>query len=106
MAKTIDVNGEDDFQRVHCMGKLPKNVADNPDTTAEITLYPFYRKEMNLVLDTMINVLKTKCENFRSSFKVFYDILDPNITEYITEIFKVALKNLNLIQKKFMIQNL
>ena len=88
------------------MRKLPKNVDDNPDTTAEITLYPLYRKEMNLALDTMINVLKTKCENIRLSFKYFYDVLDPNITEYDTETFKVALKNLNLIQKKFMIQNL
>ena len=85
---------------------LPKNADDNSDTTAEKTLYSFYRKEINLVLDTMINVLKTKCENIRLSFKDFYDILDPNITEYVTETFKVALKNLNLIQKKFMIQNL
>ena len=53
------------------MRKLPKNVDDNPDTTAEITLYPLYHKEMNLVLDTMINVLKTKCENIRLSFKIF-----------------------------------
>ena len=88
------------------MRKLPKNVDDNPDTTDKITLYPLYCKEMNLVLDTMINVLKTKCENIRSSFKYLYDVLDPNITEYDTETFKVALKNLNLIQKKFMIQNL
>ena len=88
------------------MRKLPKNVDDNPDTTAEITLYPFYRKEMNLVLDTMIKVLKTRYENIKLSFKDFFDVLDPNITEYDTETFKVALKNLNLIQKKFMIQNL
>ena len=88
------------------MRKLPKNVDENPDTTAEITLYPFYRKEMNLVLDTMINVLKTRCENIKLSLKDFYDAQDPNITEYYTETFKVALENLNLIQKKFMLENL
>ena len=93
LAKTIDVNGEEEFQRVHCMRKLPKNVDDNPDITAEITLYPFYRKEMNLVLDTMINVLKTKCENTKLSFNDFYGVLDPNITEYDTETLKVTLKN-------------
>ena len=43
----------------------------------------------------MNNVLTSKCDNIKSSFKDLYDALDHNIEEYGTESFKVAMQNLS-----------
>lgn len=94
-ARGVDVDGHEEFKRVHRRRKLPKKLDDNPASSAEFTLYSYYNKEMNAVLDVMISVLDSKCENLRSSFKPFSEILDPNVNEYDTESFAAALQNLS-----------
>ena len=79
-AKKQDVNGEEEFNRVHRLRRRPIRLGINPDLdTEEVTLYSYYTKEMVAVLDMMISVLNTKCENLKSSFKPFYDVLDPSV---------------------------
>ena len=79
-AKKQDVNGEEEFNRVHRLRRRPIRLGINPDLdTEEVTLYSYYTKEMVAVLDMMISVLNSKCENLKSSFKPFYDVLDPSV---------------------------
>lgn len=94
-AKTVDVNGEEEFKRVHRRRKLPKRLDDTPDSCADFTVFSYYSKEMNVVLDMMISVLSSKCENLKSSFKYFSDVLDPNVTEYDSESFTEGLHHLS-----------
>ena len=94
-ARSVDVDGEDEFKRVHQKRKLPKRLDDSPDSSAEFSLFSYYRMEMNEVVDMMISVLASKYENFKSSFKSFSEVLNPNVTVYDTESFTEALKILS-----------
>ena len=101
-AETQGVNGEEEFSRVHRLRKRPKRYDNNPESNTEaegVTLYSYYCKEMNAVLDTMIFVLNSKYENIKSSFKPFYDVLDPNVDlkYYNTKQFEEALEILSKI---------
>ena len=98
-AKTLGVTGEEEFRRVHRPRRLPKRFVDDSNTesnTEEVTLYSYYCKEIEAVLDMLISVLNSKCENLKSKFKPFYDVLDPKEDRkyYETESFSEALQTL------------
>ena len=90
--RSVDVDGEEEFKKVHRKRKPPKKLDENPSTSAEFSLLSYYKKEINEVLDMMISVLTSKYDNLKVSFKSFSNVLDPTITEYETENFTEALK--------------
>lgn len=65
--KTLDVDGEEEFRRVHHQRKLQKKLDNDPKTTAEFPVCSYYCKEINAVLDTIIFVLASKCKHLKYS---------------------------------------
>ena len=80
LKKPLVLLGEEEFRRVHHPRRLTKRFVDDSNTesnTEEVTLYSYYCKEIEAVLDMLISILNSKCENLKSKFKPFYDVLDP-----------------------------
>ena len=50
----------------------------------------FYRKEVFLFLDTMVEVLSAKINGLEDSFRPSIDVLDPNLIPMIDKVVKLA----------------
>ena len=50
----VEIDALAEYIRHHRTRRPPASIDDNPDQTAEISFQEFYRKEMRLVLDSLI----------------------------------------------------
>ena len=50
----VEIDALAEYIRHHRTRRPPTSIDDNPDQTAEISFQEFYRKEMRLVLDSLI----------------------------------------------------
>jgi len=50
-AEKCNVEPEKDFKKHHRFRRKPKKIDKNPETSAEINFFQFYRKEFKILLD-------------------------------------------------------
>ena len=81
-AKSMNIDGLTDFNKMHRRRRKPKRLDENPDFTVVLNIYRYYAKETIAVLDAMLSVLRGKYEDVESLLKPFFDVLDPKITHY------------------------
>ncbi|CAB3981323.1 zinc finger MYM-type 1-like [Paramuricea clavata] len=71
----VDVGS--DFLRYHRQRKPSRRIDDNPNTTANLNVESFYRKEFKAVLDTQINTFTDVLENCVATIKPLFQALQP-----------------------------
>ena len=126
-AKKLGTNVESDFRRFHHPRKPPRRIDDNPNTTANLSVESYYRKEFRTVLDTQINTFADfvdKCSitikplfgtlgigkepssvpNFEDLAKLHPDRPDPDALMCEMEIFKIHCEK-NLTFKIFVVES-
>ncbi|CAB3993102.1 zinc finger MYM-type 1-like, partial [Paramuricea clavata] len=66
-----------DFLRYHRQRKPSRRIDDNPNTTANLNVESFYRKEFKAVLDSQINTFTDVLENCVATIKPLFQALQP-----------------------------
>jgi hypothetical protein len=61
-ASNLEVDAVSEYQRYHRTRRLPRCLDERQNTTAEMEMPKFYRKEFALVLDTLLLQIKEKTE--------------------------------------------
>ena len=89
-ARQFNVDAEAEFQRIHRTRVPPRRLDPNPETQTNMSMATFYRKEVFLFLDTMVEVLSAKINGLEDSFRPFIDVLDPNLIPTIDKVVKLA----------------
>ena len=89
-ASQFNVDAEAEFQRIHRKRVPPRRLDPNPETQIDMSMAMFYRKEVFLFLDTMVEVLSAKISGLEDSFRPSIDVLDPNLIPAIDKVEKLA----------------
>ena len=112
LLKKLGTDVESDFRRYHHARKPPRQIDDNPNATANLSVESYYRKEFKAVLDTQITTFADavdKCSitikplfqtlgigrepssvpNFEDLAKLHPDRPDPDTLMCEMEIFKI-----------------
>ena len=76
-AEKLGGNPKAEFRRKHRMRRRPRRFDDNPDTQAELTMLPFYRKEFKMVLDTQISQFGDNLSQCLEAVKPLATVLQP-----------------------------
>ena len=77
-AESFDVDAKSEFRRIHHKRIPPRRLDDAPETSTDLTMTVFYRKEFFQYLDTMMSVLSSKITSLEDSFRPLIDVLDLN----------------------------
>ena len=86
----FNVDAEAEFQRIHRTRVPPRRLDPNPETQTNMSMATFYRKEVFLFLDTMVEVLSAKINGLEDSFRLSIEVLDPNLFPTIDKVVKLA----------------
>ncbi len=89
-ASQFNIDAEAEFQRIHRKRVPPRRLDPNPETQTNMSMATFYRKEVFLFLDTMVEVLSAKINGLEDSFRPSIDVLDPNLIPRIDKVVKLA----------------
>ena len=89
-ARQFNVDAEAVFQRIHRTRVPPRCLDPNSETQINMSMATFYRKEVFLFLDTMVEVLSAKINGLEDSFRPCIDVLDPNLIPTIDKVVKLA----------------
>jgi hypothetical protein len=76
-AFNLEVDAVSEYQRYHRTRRLPRRLDERQNTTVEMEMPKFYRKEFALVLDTLLLQIQEKTEKIKSAFKPLLDGLCP-----------------------------
>ena len=76
IASQFNVDAEAEFQRIHRTRVPPRRLDPNPETQTNMSMTTFYRKNVFLFLDTMVEVLSAMINGLEDSFKPSIDVLD------------------------------
>ena len=74
-AEKLGTDVDSDFRRHHRQRRAPKRIDDNPDTTANLDMESFYRKEFKAVLDTQISTFTDVLENCVATIKPLFQAI-------------------------------
>ena len=77
LASNLELDAVSEYQRYHRTRRLPRRLDERQNTTAEMEMHKFYRKEFALVLDTLLLQIREKTENIKSALKPLPDGLCP-----------------------------
>ncbi len=76
-AEKLGTDVDSDFRRHHRQRRAPKQIDDNPDTTANLDVESFYHKEFKAVLDTQISTFTDVLENCVATIKPLFQAIQP-----------------------------
>jgi hypothetical protein len=76
-ASNLNVDAVSEYQRYHRSRRLPRRLDERQNTTAEMEMPEFYRKEFHLVLDMLLLQIQEKTEKIKSAFKPLLEGLCP-----------------------------
>ncbi len=76
-ASTFEVDANAEYRKFHRKRRMPRRLDENHNTTAELEMPLFYRKEFTAVLDVLLAQIHTKTENIQCAFKPLLEGLCP-----------------------------
>ena len=76
-ASSLEVDAVFEYKKYHRTRRLPERLDERQNTTAEMEMPTFYRKEFAHVLDSFLLQIREKSENIKSPFKPLLDGLCP-----------------------------
>ncbi len=78
-AKSLGIDPDSDFLRLHRPRRAPRRLDDRPETAStEInTVQVYYKSQFFIFMDTLINDLEDKLELVKDTFDCFLAVLDP-----------------------------
>ncbi|XP_028394420.1 uncharacterized protein LOC114518605 [Dendronephthya gigantea] len=89
-ASNFEVVAISEYERYHRTRRLPRRLDERQNTTAEMEMPKFYRKEFALVLDTLLLQIQEKAENIKSALKPLLDGLCPTQLQTYEQIEKLC----------------
>ena len=81
-ASNLEVDVVAEYKKYHRTRRLPRCLDERQNTTAEIELPQFYRKEFAHVLDTLLLQIREKNKNIKFAFKPLLHGLCPIYVQY------------------------
>ena len=75
-AKKLGTHVESDFRRFHHPRKPPRRIDDNPNTTANLNVEWYYRKEFKAVLDTQTSTFADVVDKYSIAIKPLFETLE------------------------------
>ena len=78
-AKSLGIDPDSDFLRLHRARRIPRRLDDRPETAStEIhTVEVYYKSQFFIFMDTLINDLEDKLELVKDTFDCFLTVLEP-----------------------------
>ena len=78
-AKSLGIDPDSDFLRLHRARRIPHRLDDRPETAStEIhTVEVYYKSQFFIFMDTLINDLEDKLELVKDTFDCFLTVLEP-----------------------------
>ena len=89
-ASNLEVDAVSEYKKYHQTRRLPRCLDERQNTTAEIELPQFYRKEFAHVLDTLLLQIREKNKNIKFAFKPLLDGLCPTQLPTLEQIEKLC----------------
>ena len=74
-AKKLGTDVESDFRQYHHPRKPPRRIDDNPNTTANLSVESYYRREFKAVLDTQISTFADVVDKCSITIKPLFETL-------------------------------
>ena len=84
-SSTLGIDAQADFHRLH-MKRVRRSAYSD---CSEDSMHLFYRREINVFLDTTIRILREKVSALKSAFQPFIDALHPENKPSIEHILKL-----------------